>query len=88
MRFFKPAWQSANKEKALKATEKISKQATLVKIALSEEYACQAVRYLAVTKLTDESVLATIAKSNKQIEKYMWYGYDRLSDARFEAVEK
>jgi hypothetical protein len=61
MGLFKPAWQSKNKEKALKAVEKITDQNVLADIAKSNT-AHEDIRIAAVEKITDQNVLADIAK--------------------------
>jgi len=63
MGLFKPAWQSDNKEKALHAVEKETDQAALAEITKNAPLI--EVRIAAVGKLTGRSVLADIAKNNK-----------------------
>lgn len=63
MGLFKPAWQSKNEKKALKAVQKLTDQTTLADIAKS--MVTINVRHTAVKKLTDQSVLAFIAKNEK-----------------------
>jgi len=60
MSLFKPAWQSENKEKALKAVEKVKKQTKLVEIAKNSKL--KEVRILACEKLTGQPELAEVAK--------------------------
>jgi len=60
MGFFKPAWQSDNKDKALRAVAKETDQLKLAEII--ETAPLYDVRIAAVEKLTDQKTLADIAK--------------------------
>jgi hypothetical protein len=62
---FKPVWQSKNKEKALRAVERISDQQKLMEVAKTADLDYN-VRRAAIDKLTDQSVLADIAKSDRE----------------------
>lgn len=61
MWFFKPAWQSKNKDKALKAVAKETDQRNLAEIYHKAQV--QDVRNAAMQRLTDQTVLAELAKS-------------------------
>lgn len=62
MWFFRPAWQSNNQEKALKAVETENNQTKLATIAQKASSAY--VRITAVRKLTDQTVLESIAQND------------------------
>ena len=62
MELFTPAWKSENEEKTLDAVEKITGQKKLAQVAKEAEY--WNVRKAAVAKLTDQNVLADIAKND------------------------
>jgi len=63
MGLFKPAWQSDNQEKALRAVEKETDQIKLAVIANNAPL--DNVRVAAVNKLTNQTVLAEMAKHEK-----------------------
>ena len=63
MGLFKPAWMSDNKSKALKAVEKETSQAVLIKIINSAQ--SKDIRRTAIRKCTDQPVLAGIAATEK-----------------------
>jgi hypothetical protein len=73
MGLFKPVWMRDNKEKALKAVEKLTYQQMLAQIANNDPIAD--VYIAAVKRLTDQSILADNAKN------------DNACDVRREAVE-
>jgi hypothetical protein len=84
MGLFKPAWQSDNKEKALKVVSKETDQTRLAEIARSAPL--MPVRRAAVDRLTDKAVLVDLAKSEEDfglrsyIEKRLIYiRYKELS---------
>jgi len=62
MGLFKPAWQSDNYDKAMKAVNKETNQIKLFNVV---KYApLEHVRIAALKKLNDQSILAKIAKTN------------------------
>jgi hypothetical protein len=62
MGLFTPAWKSKNKEKALRAIEKMTDQKKLAKVAKTAE--SWEVRKRAVWKITDQSMLVDVAKND------------------------
>ena len=62
MGFLKPAWNSKNKEKAIKAVYKLKDQDTLARVA--QEAQNVATRIAAIKRLKDENLLAKIAKTD------------------------
>ncbi|MDR0324481.1 MAG: hypothetical protein LBI19_00110 [Oscillospiraceae bacterium] len=60
MGLFKPAWQSKNIEKAIRAVKKITDQTMLAEIGKTAEYGV--VRFAAIEMITDQVILADIAK--------------------------
>ena len=62
MGIFKPAWMSENESKALKAVSKLMDEATLA--IVWKEARNRTVREAAVEKLTDQEVLAEVAKKD------------------------
>lgn len=62
MGLFKPAWMSKNKEKALKAAEKVTNQIELAIMAKKAIYS--SVRVAAIEKLTDLKALVEIAEGD------------------------
>ena len=72
---FKPAWQSGNQKKALKAVKKLTDQVVLTRVAKEAEN--YYVRLLAIEKLSDQVVLADIARNKAENE-----------NIRFEAAKK
>ena len=79
MGLFKPAWESANKEKALKAVEKLTNQ-TKLKVIAKNTAIFGAVRFAATIKVDDQmlaqEMFADIAKN------------DNNSNVRYRAVSK
>jgi hypothetical protein len=63
MRLFRPAWDSKNAKRAIKAVVKIKDEAKLVRIA--KEARRYDARQAAVERLTNQSVLADIARSDE-----------------------
>jgi len=61
MRLFRPAWDSKNEKRAVKAVEKLTDEVLLARIA--KEARCWRARIAAVEKLTDQNVLADIAEN-------------------------
>jgi hypothetical protein len=78
MGLFKPAWQSKNKKRALKAVEKLTDQTKLAKVATSATNTY--VRHAAVKKLTDQNVLAAIAKRYVESETVRLTAIEKLTD--------
>jgi hypothetical protein len=77
MGLFKPAWMSANREKALRAVAKITAQNVLADVVKNaEDYE---VRFAAVKKLTDQAALAYAAKNDSKNTCRM-AAADRLTD--------
>ena len=64
MGLFKPAWMSKNRKRALNAVEKESDQLKLEKIAKDDSVYNIDVSIAAIKKLTDQFVLADIAKND------------------------
>jgi len=62
MGLFKPAWQSKNESKALKAVEKETNEEKLIQIA--KNASSYEVRKNAILKINDQNVLADIAKGD------------------------
>ena len=63
MRLFKPAWQSKNSKRAVKAVNKLTDQNELERAA--REAMNGYARMSAIGKLTDQNVLIDIAKNDK-----------------------
>ena len=66
MRLFRPAWDSKNEKRAVKAIKKLTDQNVLVDVAKNAKYSI--VRVAAVKKITDQIVLADIAKYDNDRE--------------------
>ena len=62
MGLFKPAWQSKNSRKAIKAIDKLTDQTTLSLAA--QDAASWDARYAAIDRLTDQQIIEGIIKSN------------------------
>jgi len=100
MRLFRPAWDSKNEKRAVKAVNKLKDETKLVHVA--KEARCLQARLAAIgnKKLTDPNVLADIAKNDedstvstaafiKLISKNLiaaTANYDENSDVRLKAV--
>ena len=63
MGLFAPAWQSKNKEKALRAVSRLTDQVILADIA-GQDYLHEEVRKAATEKVSDQSILANLAKNS------------------------
>ena len=66
MRLFRPAWDSKNAEKAVKAANKLKDETKLARVA--KEAQCWQARKAAVEKLTDQNILAGIACTANSIK--------------------
>jgi len=71
---FRPAWDSWREDEAVKAVNKLKKQATLARAA--KKARCRKARIKAIEKLTNQSVLINLAK------------FDRDPKIRRAAIEK
>jgi hypothetical protein len=64
MGLFKPAWMSNNIDKAVKAVKEITDQAILIRVILEVQW--ERPRLEAISKITDETILADIAKKDAE----------------------
>lgn len=65
MWFFKPAWMSDNRDKAVRAVGKITDQEKLKEVVTNAPHA--AARLAAVSAIVDQSFLADIALSKRDV---------------------
>jgi nitrogen fixation protein len=77
MGLLKPAWESDNREEAVKAVEKEKDQSKLCEIA--KNAADYNVRLAAVERLTDQAVIAYVAKNDTRCE-VRYRVVERLTD--------
>ena len=76
---FKPAWQSDNQEKAIKAIEKISNENILKKIVTEAIH--HDIRYAAINKINDETFLKEAISKDK---KLLWIEVvEKITDETF-----
>ena len=64
MSVFRPAWDSKNEKRAVKAVNKLKNVAKLIRLV--KEALCLKARIAAVKTITDQKVLAYVAKTNKE----------------------
>ena len=63
MKLFRPAWDSYNEKRAVKAVKKLKSEAKLVHVAKKAQ--CSLAREAAIEKLTDQTKIAEIAQSDE-----------------------